>query len=107
MLTGGPEMNLTVIDSPDRRRFEAWSDGKLAGFADYQRGDDLIVFTHTEVDPAFEGLGVGSALARAALDDARAHGTAVRAVCPFIVGWLARHPAYNDLTEAAGRRGRG
>ena len=42
----------------------------MAGFVEYQLAKDLIVFTHTEVDPACEGQGVGSALARAALDEA-------------------------------------
>ncbi len=34
-----------------------------------------MTLTHTEVDDRFEGKGVGSALARFALDDARADGT--------------------------------
>ena len=90
-------MNVTVIDSPDRRRFEAWSDGKLAGFADYQRGDDLIVFTHTEVDPAFEGQGLGSKLAKGALDDVRATGARAIATCPFISAYIKRHSEYAEL----------
>ncbi len=98
-------MNLTVTDARDRRRFEVWVDGKLAGFADYIRCDDVIVFPHTEVDPAFEGQGVGGALARAALDDAAARGKAVRALCPFMAGWIARHPAYEHLKERAGSGG--
>ncbi len=52
--------------APDRSRFEAHLDGDLAGFAEYQLAEGLIVFTHTEVDESFEGRGVGSALARAA-----------------------------------------
>ena len=34
------------------------------------------MFTHTEVDPAFEGKGVGGALARHALDEVAEEGTA-------------------------------
>jgi uncharacterized protein len=98
-------MNLEVVDTPDRHRFEAWSDGKLAGFASYSRSDDVIVFTHTEVDPAFEGHGVGGALARTALDEAAARGLRVRALCPFIADWIARHPEYQQLTvPAEGRK---
>lgn len=97
-------MNLTVIDAPDRHRFEAWSDGKLAGFASYVMRDGVIMFPHTEVDPAFEGQGVGGALARAALDEAAARGVRVRALCPFIAGWIARHPEYEQLTVPADGR---
>jgi predicted GNAT family acetyltransferase len=87
-----------VTDNPGRNRYEAHLDGVLAGFAEYQLADQLIVFTHTEVDRAHEGKGVGSALARFALDDVRDHGgRRVLALCPFIKAWVLRHPAYADL----------
>ena len=83
-------MDLIVTDVPDRHRFEAKVDGKLAGFAQYIRRDDLIVLTHTEVDQEFEGRGIGGALARAALDDALARKLPVRLQCPFIADWITR-----------------
>lgn len=90
-------MDVVVTDAPERARFEAWEGDRLAGFADYLRSATLVVYPHTEVDPAFEGRGVGSALARAALDDARARDLPVLATCPFIAGWIGRHPEYGDL----------
>ncbi|MFC5285690.1 GNAT family N-acetyltransferase [Actinokineospora guangxiensis] len=90
-------MSVEVVDNVDARRFEATVDGQRAGHAEYLLGADLIVFPHTEVDPAFEGRGVGSALARAALDEARRRGLGVLATCPFISGWMRRHPEYLDL----------
>ena len=87
-----------ITHRPDETRFVAEVDGAPAGFAEYQLTDDLYVFTHTEVDRAHEGLGVGGALARAALDHVRAEGRRrVLPVCPFIEGWMARHPDYADL----------
>lgn len=87
-----------VRDNPEKQRYEATLDGELAGIAEYQLTDELIVFTHTEVKPKFEGKGVGSALARFALDDVRAQGTRkVLPLCPFIKGWIARHETYVDL----------
>lgn len=86
-----------VHDAAERHRFEAELDGRTAGFAEYIRTPTLVVYPHTEVDTAFEGRGVGSALARAALDDARARGLAVLATCPFIAGYMRRHPEYQDL----------
>lgn len=84
------------------RRYEAHVDGVLAGFAEYQLTDELVVFTHTEVEPSFEGKGVGSALARYALDDVRAAGTRkVLPVCPFIKGWIGHHPDYAGLVYGA------
>jgi predicted GNAT family acetyltransferase len=79
-------------------RYEAYVDGELAGSAYYDLDDQRIVFTHTEVDDAYEGKGVGSALARFALDDVRSEGThRVVPRCRFIKGWIDRHPDYEDL----------
>lgn len=83
---------------PEQQRYAAYLDGELAGFAAYQAEGDTIVFTHTEVDGAFEGRGVGSAIARGALDDVRADGSRrVVPQCSFIRGWIDKHPDYRDL----------
>ncbi len=89
----------TVLDAPESSRFEIHADGRLAGFAQYRmKGGGLIVFTHTEIDDAFEGRGLGSTLVRAALDAARARNLAVRPDCPFVRAYIARHPGdYLDL----------
>jgi predicted GNAT family acetyltransferase len=101
---GGPAGKVTVTDAPQAHRYEARSGDDLAGFATYLRAPQLIAFVHTEVEDAYEGHGVGSALARAALDEARAQDLRVVAICPFIVGWIERHPEYQDLSyEPASR----
>ena len=93
-------VDVEVSNNEADKRYEARVDGELAGAAYYDTADDLIVFTHTEVDDTFEGHGVGSTLARAALDDVRADGRRrVIARCPFIRGWIDRHPEYKDLLE--------
>ena len=91
-----------VRHNPEESRYEAVVDGEVAGFAAYQLTDELVVFTHTEVDPAYEGQGVGSALARGALDAVRADGTRrVLPLCPFIKEWIGRHRDYVDLVYGA------
>jgi len=93
--------DISVADNPRESRYEATVDGTVAGFAQYKVKDSHIVFIHTEVDPAYEGQGVGSVLAREALDDVRAKGEHdVVALCPFIAAWIERHPAYQDLLAA-------
>ncbi|NHC22879.1 N-acetyltransferase [Nocardioides sp. IC4_145] len=95
---------VAIAHNPGKSRYEATVDGEAAGFAEYQLTDEIIVFTHTEVDRRFEGRGVGSALARFALDDVRADGVRqVLPVCPFIKGWIARHPDYHHLMYGAPR----
>jgi predicted GNAT family acetyltransferase len=77
--------------------YEITVDGVVAGHSFVIRRGHTVVFDHTEIDPAFEGQGLGGRLARAALDDVRAHGEQVIARCPFIKGWIEKHPDYQDL----------
>lgn len=96
--------DVTVTHEPGGHRFVARIGEEQAGFAEYQLTDELYVFTHTEVDPGHEGEGVGSALAKEALDHVRAEGgRTVLPICPFIEGWMARHPDYADLHYRAPR----
>ncbi|MFF5408284.1 GNAT family N-acetyltransferase [Streptomyces misionensis] len=92
-------MTVKVVDAPEAHRYEARVDDgpEVAGFAKYIRTAELIAFVHTEVGPAYEGQGIGSALARTSLDEARAAGLQVLATCPFYAGWIARHREYADL----------
>ena len=77
--------------------YEITVDGQHAGYAFVELHAGVVVFTHTEIDDAFEGQGLGSQLARAALDDVRSRGLKVRPDCPFIRSWMERHPDYQDL----------
>jgi predicted GNAT family acetyltransferase len=61
----------------------------------------VFVFTHTQIDDAYEGHGIGSTLARGALDDVRRRGGSVVAQCPFIASYIDRHPEYADLLGPA------
>jgi uncharacterized protein len=91
-------MDLTVTDNLFEGRYEAQLDGEVVGVAEYElTGDDLMILIHTEVLPGQQDQGVGGALARATLADARRRGLKVRAVCPFMRSWLERHPEYADL----------
>lgn len=92
---------ITVTDNRAASRFEAHDGETLGGFAVYLRTPELVAFVHTEVDPAFEGRGVGSLLAREGIEAVAAEGLRVLAVCPFIAGWLTRHPQYAHLEYRA------
>ncbi|WP_159945482.1 MULTISPECIES: GNAT family N-acetyltransferase [unclassified Nocardiopsis] len=94
-------MTAEVVDVPDRRRYEIRIGEEPAGFAAYVRTDDLVTFTHTEIDPAHEGRGLGGALVRGALDDVRSRGRSVLPLCPFVRNWIERHPDYADLVHRA------
>jgi predicted GNAT family acetyltransferase len=92
-------MSPEVHDDPTRSWYEARVDGRRAGIAAYQLQDGVVTFTHTVVEDAYEGQGIGGALARTALDDARRRGLAVVPRCPFIASWIERHPDYAALVR--------
>jgi uncharacterized protein len=93
-----------VQDNPDHSRYELYGGGELAGFATYQRSEGTIRLRHTEVDDRFEGRGLGSALARHVLDEARREGLAVLPSCPFMAGYIREHPdEYLDLVPEGQR----
>jgi predicted GNAT family acetyltransferase len=92
-----------IVDNAGAGRFELTVDGHTV-FAAYQQSGRRIIFTHTEVPPELQGRGIGSALARAALDDVRARGLEVVPFCPFIAGYIRSHPEYLDLVSEQNRR---
>lgn len=89
--------DLVVRDNRLVERFEVEVDGLLA-YSKYHIKPGSIRFIHTIVPEQLEGRGVGSAIARAALDSARARGLRVIPQCPFIRAYIERHPEYQDLT---------
>nr|WP_026910525.1 GNAT family N-acetyltransferase [Patulibacter minatonensis] len=84
-----------VRNAAEAHRYEIVEDGVVAGFAEYMevRGD-RIVFTHTEIDPAFEGKGLGSALIGAALEDARDREQLIVPICPFVAKYVHKHTEF-------------
>jgi hypothetical protein len=94
-------------DNAQAHRFELRVDGQLAAFAEYNLLKTGVLFTHTEVLPAFEGRGIGSAIARHALDDVRRRALLAIPVCPFIAAFLRKHPEYQDLVSPENRRAYG
>jgi predicted GNAT family acetyltransferase len=81
-----------IADNEAASRFELFVEDELAGFAEYQLTDGGITFTHTVIDDAFEGQGLGGKLAKHVLTTAKDRGLTVTPLCSFIRGYLERHP---------------
>lgn len=88
-----------VVNNKPQHRYELTVDGHLAA-AYYELAGGVITFVHTEVPPELGGKGVGSKLIQGALDQVRADGLKVIAQCPFVKGWIGKHPEYADLLQA-------
>ena len=97
------ENGISVVDDPANNMYIVRVAGEEAGFSAYKRSAGRTVFTHTEIGSEWEGKGVGSALARAALDAERDAGRSIVPSCPFIAGYIKRHEQYLDLVEPAHR----
>ena len=96
-------MEPEVVDDREAERFEVLLDGAVAGFVQYKRRHDVLSLIHTEVSPEFEGRGLASTLAKAALQAARDEGLGVLPHCPYIRAYLQRHPDDLELVPAARR----
>jgi uncharacterized protein len=95
----------TVVDAPEQERFEIRIGDEVAGFTEYHRRGGLIAFVHTEVAPEHEGKGLASRLIASALDASRDQGLAVLPFCPFVRGYIAKHPdPYLELVPAGLRK---
>ena len=94
---------VTVHDNPGQDRFELLVDGAVAGFAAYRHEGDSLALTHLEVDDGHEGEGLGSRLVGSMLAEVRERGTAVLPYCPFVQGYLRKHPEEQDVVPAAER----
>jgi predicted GNAT family acetyltransferase len=92
--------DVRVVDNPEAHRYEALLGDRVAGFAAYRLAADRRIFTHTEVDPSLEGRGIGTKLARGALDDVRKRGVRITVHCPFIGAYIRRHAEYEDLVAS-------
>jgi len=89
--------NPIVIHNVEGERFEIQLGDDVA-ILEYQRSGDNIIFPHTEVPTKYEGHGLASKLAVAALEYAKQEGFKVVALCPFVSSYIRRHPEYQDIT---------
>ena len=85
-----------VTDNATKQRYELDVDGHIA-YVEYHLSPGKIDFVHTIVPKELGGRGIGSILAKGALEAARARGLKVIATCPFIAGYIGKNQNYADL----------
>jgi predicted GNAT family acetyltransferase len=92
---------IEVRDNPAESRYEARRGEEVLGVVDYRLDPDGgIVLIHTGVMPEAKGMGVGTLLAKGALDDVRAKDVKLTIECPFIAAYIRRHrDDYADLID--------
>jgi predicted GNAT family acetyltransferase len=90
----------TVTNNVAEGQFEAKTAHGLARLRYVRRGD-VLDLTHTSVPQDAEGRGVGTLLARAALEHAKAQGLKVIPSCPFVHAYVRKHPEYAALVVSS------
>jgi len=89
-----------LVDNTDQSRFELYRGTDLRGWLYYTRlKPNRYALQHTEVEASHQHQGVASAMVRHVLDEIRSHDGTVTPICPFVVDYLARTPAYADLID--------
>ncbi len=86
---------------PTKGRYVATVDGIDAeAQLTYSRSSPtLIIADHTEVPDAFRGQGMGRRLATRMVEDARAEGVKIFALCPFVNAERRKHPEWADVFQ--------
>lgn len=87
-----------VRDNPEARRYELAVDGEVAVMT-YNLNPPQLMITETLVPEALEGRGLAGRLAAAVVADVRARGLVLLPVCPYLSGWLQRHPEHADIVH--------
>ena len=84
-------MSISILKNDELNRFEIYSDGELAGFAEFKVGNQKISYTHTEIDPRFGGQGLGSQLIREVLDEALEQNLEVAPYSSFVSAYIKKN----------------
>ena len=78
--------------------FEALIEGKRAGLMTYTwAGEERFIIDHTEVEPNFNGKGVGKEMVLAAVDFARKNGLKIIPLCPFAKATFQKNEDLRDV----------
>ena len=96
-------MDITVVDVPERGRFEIRDGDRVVGLASYHVDGGTMTLPHTEVDPSVGGQGIGTVLVSGVLDAARERGLHVLPYCSFVRHYIAQHPETVDLVAPEDR----
>ncbi len=91
---------ITVNQTNDEKRgfFEASIDGNKAGLMTYTwAGDTRFIIDHTEVEPDYNGKGVGKEMVLKAVDFARKNNLKIIPLCPFAKATFDKNPDLGDV----------
>lgn len=93
------DYDITREEGDTKGRYATVVDGHEAEMTYSRAGTATIIIDHTGVPDALRGRGVGQALVRRGVEDARTEGRRIVPLCPFAKAQIARHPEWQDVLQ--------
>lgn len=92
------DFEIVKEDGETRGRYVVTVDGHEAELTYSKLGaSGNVIADHTGVPEELSGRGIGSALVKHLVEDARANGFKVVPLCPFVKAQYQRHPEWADV----------
>lgn len=93
------DITITREDGPSGGRYVTIVDGHEAEMTYSRAGETRIIIDHTGVPRELGGRGIGKALVKAAVEDAREEGFKIIPLCPFAKAVLDKTPEWQDVVQ--------
>jgi len=93
-------MEIVHEETGSHGRYSTVVEGHTVEMTYSRTSPQLIIVDHTLVPDALRGKGVGQALAKHAIDEARKGGWKIIPLCPFMKAQAMRHPEWQDVIQA-------
>ncbi len=91
-------MEVKQNNKETKGEFLAFFDGRQAGLMTYSwAGPDKFIIDHTEVDPDYNGKGVGKEMLYKAVEFARANHLKIIPLCPFATAMFKKNEKIRDV----------
>ncbi len=91
-------MEIENNSSTGSGHFEAKENERRAGKMTYKKeGENTIIIDHTEVDPQYQGKGIGKQMVDKAAEYARENNLKIKAQCSYAKKVMERSSDYDDV----------
>ena len=87
---------MNLIDNQEGKQYEMQAEDQVIRI-EYIKAQDKIYLTHTEVPQSIEGKGYGSQIIKMALEDIEEKELTLIPMCPFVAGYIKKHPEWKKL----------
>ncbi|MBZ7923147.1 N-acetyltransferase [Ensifer adhaerens] len=92
-------MEIVLEETGSHGRYSTVVEGHTGEMTYSRTSPQLIIVDHTLVPDALRGKGVGQALAKHAIEEARKGGWKIIPLCPFMKAQAMRHPEWQDVIQ--------